>query len=115
MQWQQRSTCPQEEQIAQGLKPLDPAFGKESDAMRGVLTTYKEFDANVQKYDPETKKYTGEVPTVTGRWLGVYESLADAINGKGELEVKASQSRDVLRIIELARESHNKKATVPWQ
>ena len=67
MQWQQRSTCPQEEQIAQGLKPLDPSFGKESDAMRGVLTTYKEFDANIQKYDPETKKYTGEVPTVTGR------------------------------------------------
>lgn len=83
--------------------------------MRGTLTTYKEFDPSIQKYDPETKKYTGEVPTITGRWMGVYESLANAINGKGELEVKASQSRDVLRIIELARESHNKKITVPWK
>lgn len=83
--------------------------------MRGVLTTYNEFDSSFQQYDPETKKYTGQVPTITGRWMGLYESLAKAINGDGELEVKASQSRDVLRIIELARESHNTKMTVPWK
>lgn len=83
--------------------------------MRGTLTTYKEFDSSFQKHDPETKKYTGQVPTVTGRWMGLYESLADAINGKGELQVKAGQSRDVLRIIELARESHNTKMTVAWK
>ena len=83
--------------------------------MCGTLTTYKEFDTSFQHYDPETKKYTGQVPTITGRWIGLYESLADAINGKGELQVKASQSRDVLRIIELARESHNLKTTVLWK
>lgn len=82
--------------------------------MRGILTTYKEFDPTIQKYDPETKKYTGRYPSVTGHWMGLYESLADAINGKAELAVKASQSRDVIRIIELARESHNKKVTVLW-
>ncbi|KAI5459351.1 hypothetical protein BGZ63DRAFT_361867 [Mariannaea sp. PMI_226] len=114
IKWQQRSTCAQEEQIEKGAKPLDPNFGKEADGLQGILTTYKEFDSSVQKFDPETKKYTGRYPTVTGRWMGLYESLANAIQGKSELAVKAEECRDVLRIIELARESHNKKVTVPW-
>ncbi|KAH6688459.1 hypothetical protein F5X68DRAFT_221827 [Plectosphaerella plurivora] len=115
IKFQQRSTCPQEEQIAEGAKPLDPGFGVESEALRGILTTYEEFDSSVQKLDPETKKYTGRYPTVTGRWMGLYENVADAINGKAELEVKATQSRDGLRVIELARESHNTGATVAWR
>lgn len=40
---------------------------------------------------------------------------ADAINGKGELYVKPEQVRDVLRTIELARESHEKGVTVAWK
>ncbi|EEY19524.1 oxidoreductase domain-containing protein [Verticillium alfalfae VaMs.102] len=112
---QQRSTCPQEEQIAAGTKPLDEGFGVESDDLRGVLTTYDEFDSSVQTLDPKTKKYTGRYPTVTGRWIGIYENVADAINGKAELEVKAQQSRDAIRVIELARESHENGVTVAWK
>ncbi|KAK7398542.1 hypothetical protein QQX98_012090 [Neonectria punicea] len=115
IKFQQRSTCPQEEQIAAGKGPLDEGFGVESDEFRGILTTYDEFDSSVQKYDPETKKYTGRYPTITGRWMGVYENVADAINGKAELAVKAIQSRDGLRTIELARESHDKGVTVQWR
>lgn len=114
-QFQQRSTCPQEEQIAEGRKPLEPGFGEEPAELRGILTTYKEFDGTVQKYDEATKKYTGRYPSITGHWLGIYENLADAINGKAELEVKATQSRDAIRIIELARESHNTGATIAWK
>ena len=83
--------------------------------MYGVLTTYKEFDGKIQSFDSETNKYVGRYPTITGRWIGLYENVANAINGKGELEVQATQCRDVLRIIELARESHEKKATVAWK
>ncbi|KAF5025493.1 hypothetical protein F66182_2398 [Fusarium sp. NRRL 66182] len=114
IKFQQRSTCTQEEQIAAGLKPLDEGFGVESEKLRGILTTYDEFDGTVQKYDPETKKYTGLYPTFPGRWMGVYENVADAINGKAELIVKPTQSRDGLRIIELARESHEKGTTTQW-
>jgi predicted dehydrogenase len=114
-QWQQRSTCTQEEQIAQGVKALDPAFGKEPPGLEGTLTTYKEFDASFQTYRPETKKYSGQAPSLPGHWVGLYESLADAILGKGELKVKASEARDVLRIIELARESHEKGVTIAWK
>ncbi|OLN97563.1 putative oxidoreductase [Colletotrichum chlorophyti] len=115
LKFQQRSTCPQEEQIAEGRKPLDPGFGEEPAELHGTLTTCKEFDGSVQKFDEATKKYTGKYPTITGRWLGVYENLADAINGRAELEVKATQSRDAIRIIELARESHETGATVSWK
>lgn len=113
--FQQRSTCPQEEQIEAGKKPLDEGFGVESEKMRGILTTYEEFDSSIQTYDPETKKYTGPYPTITGRWMGLYENVADAINGKAELAVKPTESRDGLRVIELARESHNKGVTVQWK
>ncbi|KAF4981156.1 hypothetical protein FZEAL_2990 [Fusarium zealandicum] len=114
VKFQQRSTCAQEEQIAEGMGPLEPRFGVEPESMHGVLTTYDEFDPSIQKFDPATKKYTGKYPTIPGRWMGLYEHLADAINGKVELEVDAAKSRDVLRVIELARESHVKGATVQW-
>lgn len=115
IKFQQRSTCPQEEQIAAGLKPLDGGFGTEPQQLQGILTTYDNFDSDVQTLDQETNKYTGRYPTIVGRWMGLYENVADAINGKGDLEVKPTQSRDVLRVIELARESHNKSITVPWR
>lgn len=83
--------------------------------MRGVLTTYDEFDSSIQTFDTETKKYTGRYPTITGRWMGIYENVANAINGKSELEVKAQQSRDAIRVIELARESHDNGVTVAWK
>lgn len=114
LQFQQRSTCTQEEQIAAGLKPLDEGFGIESEKFEGTLTTYEEYDSKVQKYAPEIRKYTGQYPTFPGRWMGLYENVADAINGKAELVVKPTQSRDGLRIIELSRESHEKGITIPW-
>ncbi|KAM0224162.1 hypothetical protein ACHAQD_002538 [Fusarium lateritium] len=114
VKFQQHSTCITEDHIAAGLKPLDEGFGVESEKMRGTLTTYEEFDGKVQKYDEVTKKYTGKYPTLPSRWVGLYENVADAINGKAELVVKPTQSRDGLRIIELARESHEKGATVAW-
>ncbi|GKT93159.1 oxidoreductase domain-containing protein [Colletotrichum tofieldiae] len=104
-----------EEQIAEGRKPLEPGFGEEPADVYGTLTTYKEFDGKIQHYDEATKKYVGKYPSIAGHWLGVYANLADAINGKAEIEVKATQSRDVIRVIELARESHDTGATVTWK
>lgn len=112
---QQRSTCPQEESIAQGADPSDADFAKESDALRGVLTTYDEFDGSIQGFDDASKRFVGRYPTVRGAWMRLYQNVADTINGKGELAIKAEEVRDVLRIIELARESHEKGATVAWR
>jgi predicted dehydrogenase len=114
MKFQQRSTCPQEEDIGAGKSPLDSMFGVEEEGLHGLLTTYEEFDNTVQRLDPQTKMYVGRYPTITGRWLGLYENLAEAIQGKAELSVRASESRDVLRVIELARKSHDQGVTVAW-
>jgi predicted dehydrogenase len=115
VKYQQRSSCPQEEDIARGREPLDPEFAAEPEKMRGVIATYEEFDKSVQTYDEESQRYVGKYPTVRGRWMELYENVANAINGKGELGIKAAEVRDVLRIIELARESHEKGVTVAWK
>jgi predicted dehydrogenase len=115
IKWQQRSTCSQEESIAAGAQPLDNDFAKESDAMQGVLASYQEVDGKIQSFDKESQRYVGKYPTIRGHWMDLYQNVADAINGKGELVVKAKEVRDVLRIIELARESHEKGVTVAWK
>lgn len=115
IKYQQRSTCPQEEQIEQGVKPTDPEFGAEPDKLQGTLTTYEEFDSSIQTFDKDSRRWTGQYPTVRGRWVQLYQDVADTISGKSDVAVKASDSRDVLRIIELARESHEKGITVPWR
>jgi predicted dehydrogenase len=115
IKYQQRSTCPQEESIAAGAQPLDDDFATESDAMQGVLASYEEVDSEIQTFDKESQRWVGKSPTIKGHWMQLYQNVADAINGKGELEVKVEQVRDVLRIIELARESHERGVTVGWK
>jgi predicted dehydrogenase len=114
VKYQQRSSCPQEEDIAEGADPLDDNFAAESDELSGELTTYEEFDSKLQDFDKESQRYVGRFPTIRGQWIQLYQNVADAINGKAELAIKASEVRDVLRIIELARESHEKGATIKW-
>ncbi|RSL59607.1 hypothetical protein CEP51_013892 [Fusarium floridanum] len=114
IKFQKKSTCSQEDSIANGIKVSDPEFGLESEAVHGTLTTLREFDPRYQSFDQDSEKYTGRIPTKRGHWSGLYQNLADAINGKGGLEVKATQSRDGLKILELARESHIKGATIQW-
>lgn len=46
--------------------------------------------------------------------VGSLMKTFDAIHGKAELTVKATESRDVLRVIELARKSHERGVSVAW-
>ncbi|CAH0025006.1 unnamed protein product [Clonostachys rhizophaga] len=115
IKFQKRSFCPQEEDLAVGKGPADPDYAKEAETYWGTLTTYDEFDSSIQKFEPEINKYTGQVPTIRGNFSGVYQNLARAILGKEELVVKLPDVRDCLRILELARESHEKGTTVTWR
>ncbi|KAK9427308.1 nad binding rossmann fold-containing protein [Lipomyces doorenjongii] len=115
LKFQPHSTCVQEEQIAMGINPLDLGFGVEPEEFNGVLTTLTEVDHETQKFDELSKSFSSKYPTVPGRWMGLYENVAAAIRGLDELEVKPTQSRDGLRVIELARESHEKGITVLWR
>ncbi|KAL2074609.1 hypothetical protein VTL71DRAFT_8387 [Oculimacula yallundae] len=87
----------QEDQLQAGMKPGDTWFGVESEERAGSLVV-------LEKGKPVQKVWSNVEP-VTYRRL--YEEFARAIEGGGEqaVPVKASEARDVLRIIEAAREA----------
>lgn len=91
----------------------DPKFGVNLESEYGTLTTYTQFDQS-QKYDEATKKYVGKFPTFNGSHRGYYETLADTIRRGAPLKVDPQTSRDGIRIMELARESHVTGKTVAW-
>jgi hypothetical protein len=92
----------------------DPQFGVNPESEYGTLATYAEFDKKNQKYDEVAKKYVGKLPTLNGYNRGYYESLADTIRRGAPLRVDPLTSRHGIRLMELARESHNEGRTVPW-
>ncbi|KAK4041441.1 hypothetical protein C8A01DRAFT_14804 [Parachaetomium inaequale] len=109
-------TCPQESQAiaAPGQPATGPEIGVEDERIWGTLTTTSEFDPKTQKFDEESKKYIGKYPSLPGWYRGYYENVSAAIRGREEVFVKPETARDGLRIIELARESHEKGCTVAW-
>ena len=88
----------QEDQLKAGLKPGDDGFGMEARERYGVLTRLEEGG----KMERETVP-TVEPPT----YAEFYRKLARALaEGKEELlPVRAEEGRDVIRLVELARES----------
>lgn len=87
----------QEDQLKAGKKPGDAGFGVESESASGrlvVLENGKPVGRTQKNIEPET-------------YASLYSGFKEAIEGGGEVKVpvKASEARDVLRIIEAARES----------
>ena len=107
-------TDAQEADSMAGKSATEPGFGVEDESLHGVLCTIEEFDSACQKQDPVSKKYIDQYPTIKGDWLGYYSDLVKALKGEQELFVRPEQSRDSIRVIELARESHNKSTTMNW-
>ncbi|KJR85097.1 uncharacterized protein SPSK_09444 [Sporothrix schenckii 1099-18] len=109
-------TCPQEDRaIAHpGVAADDPAYGVEDERIWGQLTTKTPFDAAVQTRDAATGYYMGAFPSLPGHYRGYYENIVDAIRGTAPLAVDPQTSRDGIRLIELARQSHETRASVKW-
>lgn len=107
-------TDPQEAKTiaAPGQPATDPDFGMEEERLWGTLTTTTEYDANHQKLDDATGHYIGKLPTIPGWYRGYYENVVAAIRGKAQVTVTAEIARDGLKIIELARQSHQEGRTV---
>jgi len=87
----------QEDQLKAGQKPGDKGFGVENESSSGKLTILegeKPKSSVLKNIEPQT-------------YASLYAGFAKAIEGGGEasVPVKASEARDVLRIIEGARES----------
>lgn len=112
----QFGTCPQESQAiaAPGQPATSPEFGVEDESIWGTLTTTAEFAPEHQQFDEESRKFIGKYPSLRGWYRGYYENVSGAIRGREEVLVRSETARDGLRIIELARESHEKGCTVAW-
>lgn len=103
---------PQESQVSTGMGATESRFGAEGEDIWGELTT-KEKCAEQQTFDQRSKKWIGRIPSLRGGYVGFYTDLVKAIKG-GELQIKPEQSRDGVRVIELARESADKGCTLPF-
>lgn len=96
------------EQIREkGMKTTDPDYGLEPAKYYGYLSTKKKLD------DPSVSE-DGTVTSHPGSYVDYYKDVVAAIRGEKEIFVKPEESRDGIRIIELAKESAAKGITVPW-
>jgi len=87
----------QEDQLKAGMRPGDKGFGVESNDASGTLTVLEDGSPKksiCKNVEPQT-------------YASLYAAFAKAIEGGGEADVpvKASEARDVLKIIEAAKES----------
>ncbi|KAG9103928.1 hypothetical protein FRC06_006873 [Ceratobasidium sp. 370] len=101
--FEKRGLDPQEDQLkARKPAPLDPQFGRETEAIFGTLDTVTE-GGGIQ---------TKTVISEKGAYNLLFENLANAISSGVELQVKFEQSAAVIQMIELAMLSSREGRTV---
>ena len=96
------------------MKPEDPGFGAEPTRYHGTLYTRTPFDATKQHSGDPAVIFSGKVPSQPGCWMDYYRDVVASIRGEKELVVQPEQSRDGIRIIELAKQSAEKGITMLW-
>lgn len=85
----------QEDQLKAGMKPDESGYGREPSERYGTLTTFQDGKL-VKEVVP-----TVEPPTYTE----YYRKFARALGGEGQLPASGAEAAEVIRLIELARES----------
>lgn len=94
---------PQESNLRRGDIPAETAWGAEPEENWGVLT--------VPNGDTFTQR---RVPSADCDYRDYYANVRDALLGKAKLAVTPEWSLDVMRLLEMARESSEKQRTIPW-
>lgn len=84
----------QEEALRAGELPSAANWGQEPEQQWGTLHT-----------EWQELVYRGKIQSIPGDYGGLYQNLAQAINGKSALYVTAQQARDTIRVIELVMQS----------
>lgn len=92
---------PQEVLLRRGILPTSPDWGREPEEIYGLLHT--ETNGKIIKH-----KY----PSLTGNYGFFYDDLYHTIVEKGPLKVRPEHGFNVIRLIELATESNEKKCRV---
>ena len=92
---------PQEAALKEGGSPTQPDWGTEPETAWGTLSHCA---GEIQR-----SKY----PTLAGCYQHYYENVYRAIRGSEELAVTPQQAKEVIRLIELAKQSAEEKRVVP--
>ncbi len=94
---------PQEANLRRGYIPTDTAWGAEPEENWGVLTA------------PAGDTFTQRrIPSAPCDYRDFYANVRDAILGRAKLAVTPEWSLNVMRLLELVRESSQKRRTLPW-
>jgi predicted dehydrogenase len=94
---------PQEANLRRGYIPMDAAWGAEPEENWGVLT--------VPSGDSFEQR---RIPSAICDYRDYYSNVRDAILGRAALAVTPEYALDVMRMLELARESSQNRRTIPW-
>jgi predicted dehydrogenase len=94
---------PQEMNLRRGYIPAGKPWGLEPEENWGVLT--------VPSGDSFEQR---RLPSASSDYRDYYSNVRDAIQGRASLEVTPEWALDVMRLLELARESSQKRCTIPW-
>jgi len=95
---------PQEAALKIGMMPGQKDWGQEPAEDYGHLVG--EFDG---------KPFDGKVPTFAGNYSGFYENVFQVLVNEKEMAVKPEEAREVIRVIELAYESAEKKKMIEFR
>ncbi len=94
---------PQENNLRRGMIPADTPWGAEPEENWGVLSV------------PAGESFEQRrIPSATCDYRDYYANLRDAILGRVKLAVTPEWSLDVMRMLELARASSERRCTLPW-
>ncbi|KAK7728921.1 hypothetical protein SLS57_002153 [Botryosphaeria dothidea] len=92
----------QEDQLLAGLRPGQEGYGSDPESHYGTVTLIKDGKPVRQTY-----------PTLPPQtYVEYYRVLEKALNGEGEVPVKAEEAAAVIRLIELAKESSKSGKTL---
>ena len=94
---------PQEALLRAGQVPGGAKWGVDPEENWGTLTL-----------SDGTTTAKRRIPTARGDYRGFYENVRDAIQGRAALAVTPPHAVNVMRMLELARESSERKAAIAW-
>lgn len=107
---------PQEDQRVKVSPPVSvtsSSFGVEAEGIHGNLTTVDPVPG--AEKNTTTGLWEKVVVSEKGNYLGFYENLKDAIQGREQIMVKPEEALDVIKIIELAKKSSKEGRRLTWE
>lgn len=91
----------QEKDLQAGIKPGTLNFGVEPKSERGVLHTNSNGEF-IRK----------QIPTLIGNYMEYYDGIYETIRNNKRLPVSAKEGMDVIKVIELAKQSNREKRVI---